>query len=89
MDAWVIWLVAACLLGVGEMHSGGFYLAPFSSRGPTLDGRSKPDLVAPGVNVVSAKAGTTTGYSTKSGTSMATPFVAGVAFVAYYLWRTR
>jgi membrane protein implicated in regulation of membrane protease activity len=30
MDAWVIWLVAACALGVGEMHQGGFYLAPFA-----------------------------------------------------------
>src|ERR1700736_3258360 len=30
MDAWVIWLVAACLLGVGEMHQGGFYLGPFA-----------------------------------------------------------
>jgi membrane protein implicated in regulation of membrane protease activity len=30
MDVWVIWLVAACLLGVGEMHQGGFYLAPFA-----------------------------------------------------------
>jgi membrane protein implicated in regulation of membrane protease activity len=30
MDVWVIWLVAACGLGVGEMHQGGFYLAPFA-----------------------------------------------------------
>jgi membrane protein implicated in regulation of membrane protease activity len=30
MDTWIIWLVAACLLGVGEMHQGGFYLAPFA-----------------------------------------------------------
>lgn len=30
MDPWIIWLVAACLLGVGEMHQGGFYLAPFA-----------------------------------------------------------
>lgn len=30
MDIWVIWLVAACALGVGEMHQGGFYLAPFA-----------------------------------------------------------
>jgi membrane protein implicated in regulation of membrane protease activity len=30
MDVWVIWLVAACLLGVGEMHQGGFYLGPFA-----------------------------------------------------------
>jgi membrane protein implicated in regulation of membrane protease activity len=30
MDAWVIWLAAACVLGIGEMHTGGFYLAPFA-----------------------------------------------------------
>src|SRR5437879_1596782 len=30
MDAWVLWVVAACGLGVGEMHAGGFYLAPFA-----------------------------------------------------------
>jgi membrane protein implicated in regulation of membrane protease activity len=30
MGFWVIWLVAACALGVGEMHQGGFYLAPFA-----------------------------------------------------------
>jgi membrane protein implicated in regulation of membrane protease activity len=30
MDAWVLWLLAACGLGVAEMHAGGFYLAPFA-----------------------------------------------------------
>lgn len=30
MNAWIFWLVAACALGVGEMHQGGFYLAPFA-----------------------------------------------------------
>jgi fused signal recognition particle receptor len=30
MDAWLLWVVAACLLGVGEMHTGGFFLAPFA-----------------------------------------------------------
>ncbi|HEV7527838.1 MAG TPA: NfeD family protein [Solirubrobacteraceae bacterium] len=30
MGFWVIWLVAACALGVAEMHQGGFYLAPFA-----------------------------------------------------------
>jgi membrane protein implicated in regulation of membrane protease activity len=30
MDIWIIWLVAACILGVLEMHQGGFYLAPFA-----------------------------------------------------------
>jgi serine protease AprX len=54
-------------------------LAWFSSRGPTLDNRIKPDIVAPGVNVTSAQANSGTGYVAESGTSMATPFVSGVA----------
>jgi membrane protein implicated in regulation of membrane protease activity len=28
--AWILWLIAACLLGIGEMHSGGLYLLPFA-----------------------------------------------------------
>jgi membrane protein implicated in regulation of membrane protease activity len=27
---WILWLVVACLLGIGEMHQGGFYLLPFA-----------------------------------------------------------
>ncbi len=27
---WILWLVAAALLGIGEMHSGGLYLLPFA-----------------------------------------------------------
>ena len=30
MQVWLIWLIAAGILGVGEMHQGGFYLAPFA-----------------------------------------------------------
>lgn len=30
MDAWIVWLLVAALLGIGEMHQGGFYLAPFA-----------------------------------------------------------
>ncbi len=30
MDAWVVWVVAMGALGVGEMHTGGFFLAPFA-----------------------------------------------------------
>ena len=43
---------APAALTVGAMtdpEPGGFYLASFSSRGPTADGRIKPDVVAPGV----------------------------------------
>jgi len=58
-------------------HSDGIYLTPFSSRGPTLDGRIKPDVCAPGHSITAAKAGTVGEYVTYSGTSMATPFVAG------------
>jgi serine protease AprX len=60
-------------------RSEGPYLAPFSSRGPTIDDRIKPDVVAPGVTVGAAKAGSTSTYVVESGTSMATPFVAGTA----------
>jgi membrane protein implicated in regulation of membrane protease activity len=30
MSSWIVWVVVACVLGVGEMHQGGFYLAPFA-----------------------------------------------------------
>jgi membrane protein implicated in regulation of membrane protease activity len=30
MDGWVLWLIAACILGIGEMHQGGLYLLPFA-----------------------------------------------------------
>lgn len=53
-------------------------MAFFSSRGPVVPtGAMKPEVVAPGVSIVSARAGG--GTLTASGTSMATPHVAGVA----------
>ncbi len=67
-------------------------LAAFSSRGPTDDGRIKPDIVAPGTNIVSVRshgsgAGTGWGvynsnYLYEGGTSMATPLTAGAAALA-------
>jgi len=75
---------AADALTVGAMADGGengFKQAYFSSRGKTLDGRIKPDISAPGVNITSADAGTAAGYTQLSGTSMASPFVAGTALL--------
>lgn len=73
---------AANAITVGAMADTGekgFYLASFSSRGPTADDRVKPDVCAPGVNITAAKANSTNLYVTYSGTSMATPFTAGTA----------
>ena len=55
----------------------------FSSRGPTADGRCKPDLVAPGEKILSCRAGARRMdkdalYVQMSGTSMAAPHVSGL-----------
>ena len=61
--------------GVGAYDSSG-KIASFSGFGPSLvDGSEKPNISAPGVNVRSTWPGNT--YNTISGTSMATPHVAG------------
>jgi len=62
-------------LVVGALDETGERVARFSSRGPTLDGRIKPDVVAPGTDVYSTIG--PAGYGTMSGTSMATPMVTG------------
>jgi serine protease AprX len=66
----------------------------FSSRGPTGDGRAKPDLLAPGERIISCAAGkeaTKYGegvlYCEQSGTSMAAPHVSG-AIAAFLSVRT-
>jgi subtilisin family serine protease len=69
-------------------HAGpnpGDVIASFSSRGPTQEKTIKPDVTAPGVDVLSSGYGTGpfpgpfTGFGSVSGTSMATPHVAGAA----------
>lgn len=64
---------------ISGLPAKGFYQAYFSSRGPTADNRIKPDISAPGVKITAAQAGTTNSYIQYDGTSMASPFVAGLA----------
>lgn len=72
----------------GSVDSWDDTVAPFSSRGPTIDNIDKPDLVAPGVSITSTAAKKSvlsllqgrkrSEYITLSGTSMATPIVSGI-----------
>jgi len=76
-------------IAVGSVHKTNphtYGVSYFSSRGPTADGRMKPDLVAPGENILSASHKWATKatksaddyYVEMSGTSMATPHVSGL-----------
>ena len=73
-------------IAVGSIHRDSphmYGISYFSSRGPTADGRSKPDVVAPGERIVSCHAGfkkdtPATYYVAESGTSMACPHVSGM-----------
>ncbi len=65
-------------LTVGSMTSGDA-MSGFSSRGPVAAAATvKPDIIAPGSTVRSATRSSDTAYGNSSGTSMATPHVAGV-----------
>ncbi|MBF8982320.1 S8 family peptidase [Lutibacter sp. B2] len=55
------------------------FVADFSSRGPTPSGLVKPNIVAPGVDIISLSYKGSTKYVSHSGTSMASPMVAGSA----------
>jgi len=96
-------------IAVGSAHSystdltdkmlGPGYISYYSSRGPTLDGRTKPDILAPGHYISSSAAGEacdgqdpaepynqTEGLISYAGTSMATPITAATAaLVRQYL----
>jgi subtilisin family serine protease len=83
---------AALAITVGSTHRDSphtYGVSYFSSKGPTGDGRLKPDLVAPGERITSCAAGKclqsangpipeeNNGYIDDSGTSMAAPHVSG------------
>lgn len=78
---------AAAAIAVGSVHKSAphtYGISYFSSKGPTGDGRLKPDLVAPGEKVIScslhfddASPDKRYEYEEKSGTSMAAPHVSG------------
>jgi serine protease AprX len=69
-------------IAVGSVHKSEphtYGVSYFSSKGPTGDGRHKPDIVAPGEKVISCSINTDQGYEyeERSGTSMAAPHVSG------------
>jgi subtilisin family serine protease len=65
------------VIAVGAVDSSGL-LAYFSSRGPTYDGRIKPDVVAGGVGIICANPSDSDEYPPVQGTSFSAPLVAGV-----------
>jgi hypothetical protein len=70
-------------LTIGAVNSNGNY-ASFSSIGPTVDGRVKPDLMAQGVSAAVINTGGNVDFS--SGTSFSSPIMAGVITC---LWQSR
>lgn len=71
------------VIAVGNADSENEQIHTSSSQGPTWDGRPKPDIVAPGTNIVAARGfgglADEDQWLSMTGTSMASPFVTGVA----------
>ncbi len=66
------------IIAVGSYNYINNNISPFSGRGrPTVFSPIRPDLVAPGENIISVVPNR--GFDTKTGTSMATPHVVGIA----------
>ncbi|MHA1780824.1 MAG: S8 family serine peptidase [Candidatus Thorarchaeota archaeon] len=63
---------------VGSCYDSLTSISGSSGRGPRIDGRFKPEVVAPGVGINAARNSLTSLWTVRSGTSMAAPHVAGV-----------
>lgn len=64
-------------ISAGYSTPSSVRMSSFSCWGPTDDGRIKPDIVANGTGMYSTESASNSSYGSKSGTSMATPSVAG------------
>lgn len=71
---------ADSIIACGAVDASGS-IAWFSSRGPTYDGRTKPEVCARGVSTRCADPYDTTSYTSASGTSLSTPLIGGCAAV--------
>lgn len=73
---------ADSIITVGAVNSSGTIVS-FSSRGPTADGRIKPEVCAQGSNVSVASSGGDASYGASSGTSFSCPLTAGAAAIVW------
>ena len=67
------------VIAVANLDAETRRINPSSSQGPTRDGREKPDIAAPGTNIWAANGFDSEPWTRKTGTSMASPYVASVA----------
>ena len=79
------WQSSKNVLTVGAINTQDYSIGGFSSRGPVKDGRIKPEICSGGVSVISTLP--YNGYGISTGTSMASPAVAGASALLYERYR--